>query len=162
WDSWERKMAEETVTEIDSESVIPVDVIERTAPADTPDRLSSREAGRILAQLRHAKPPEQPQEPAAPDTPAPPAVELPAHAADTAAAHAPPGETEDVTEPAVEEPPPIEPPRSWTKGEKERFQSLPRETQEYLAEREQERDRTIRQSQNEAAEKLKGLTAREQ
>src|SRR5882672_4996536 len=51
---------------------------------------------------------------------------------------------------AGSEPPIIEPPRSWTKEEKERFFSLPRETQEYLANREQERDREIRRSQNEA------------
>src|SRR5262245_2704510 len=53
----------------------------------------------------------------------------------------------------------IEPPRSWTKEEKERFYSLPRETQEYLANREQERDREIRRSQNEAAEARKTTTA---
>jgi hypothetical protein len=71
-----------------------------------------------------------------------------------------PGETESQAEPA--EPPPIEPPRSWTKEAKERWQSLPRETQEYLAEREQERERELRRGQNDAAEKLKGLTAKEQ
>ena len=71
-----------------------------------------------------------------------------------------PGETESQAEPA--EPPPIEPPRSWTKEAKERWQSLPRDTQEYLAEREQERERELRRGQNEAAEKLKGLTAKEQ
>jgi len=55
--------------------------------------------------------------------------------------------------------PPIEPPRSWTKDEKERFKSLPRETQEYLAAREQERDRDFRRSQNEAAEARKAIQA---
>ena len=39
---------------------------------------------------------------------------------------------------------------------------MPRETQEYLADREQERERELRRGQNEAAEKLKGLTAKEQ
>jgi hypothetical protein len=58
--------------------------------------------------------------------------------------------------------PPIEPPRSWKADEKERFKALPRETQEYLAEREMERDRAFNRSQSEAAEKLKGLTAKEQ
>ena len=72
-----------------------------------------------------------------------------------------PGETESA-DPAANEPPSIEPPRSWTKEAKERWASLPRETQEYLAEREQERDREFRRSQNEAADKLKGLTAKEQ
>ena len=36
---------------------------------------------------------------------------------------------------------------------------MPRETQEYLASREQERDREIRRSQNEAAEQRKALDA---
>src|SRR5262245_18794764 len=53
-----------------------------------------------------------------------------AQKADTAAAETqPPGETESQVDPA-ENLPPIEPPRSWTKDEKERFKSLPRETQE--------------------------------
>ena len=71
----------------------------------------------------------------------------------------PSGETKE-PEPAEE--PPIEAPKSWKKDEKERFQSLPRETQTYLAEREQERDREVRRSQNEAADKLKALAVREQ
>ena len=57
---------------------------------------------------------------------------------------------------------PIEAPRSWTKAEKERFGTLPRETQEYLAQREQERDTALRRSQNEQAERTKALTVREQ
>lgn len=69
------------------------------------------------------------------------------------------GETQEA-DPA--EKPPIEPPRSWTKEAKERWNALPPETQEYLAQREQERDREVRRSQNETAEKLKGLSAKEQ
>lgn len=69
-----------------------------------------------------------------------------------------PGATKEA-DPAEE--PSIEPPRSWTKEAKDRWQSLPRDTQEYLAQREQERDGEFRRSQNEAAEKLKGLTAKE-
>jgi hypothetical protein len=68
-------------------------------------------------------------------------------------------ETESQAEPEL---PAIEPPRSWKAEEKERFLSLPRDTQAYLAERELERDRALNRSQNEAAEKLKGLTAKEQ
>jgi len=55
--------------------------------------------------------------------------------------------------------PTIEPPRSWTQAEKERFQSLPRETQEYLHTREQEREREFRRSQNEAADERKAAKA---
>lgn len=47
--------------------------------------------------------------------------------------------------------PPIEPPRSWTKEAKDRFASLPRDTQEYLLQRETERDRAVSRSQQEAA-----------
>jgi len=67
-----------------------------------------------------------------------------------------PGETQ-ATEP--EQLPPIEPPRSWTKEEKERFKSYPRELQAYLLEREQERDRELRRSQNEAADQRKAIDA---
>ena len=55
--------------------------------------------------------------------------------------------------------PPIEPPRSWTRDEKERFKSFAPRNAEYLASREQERDREIRRSQNEAAEQRKALDA---
>lgn len=121
--------------------------------------LSPREAARSLIDWRHKR---AAQTESAPESAEPAAPEQP-ELADEANAAPPdeaPGETQEV-EPA-EELPPIDPPRSWTKDEKERFATLPRETQEYLAAREQERERAVRQSQNEAAEKLKGLTAKEQ
>jgi hypothetical protein len=68
-----------------------------------------------------------------------------------------PSEPTEVVEPA--ELPPIDPPRSWTQAEKERFQSLPRETQEYLHTREQEREREFRRGQNETAEQRKAIEA---
>jgi hypothetical protein len=74
---------------------------------------------------------------------------------------APPGETESA-DPAATEPPPIEPPRSWTKADKELFTSLPRETQERIAERERSREGDFLRRQAEAVEKLKGLSAKEQ
>ena len=49
------------------------------------------------------------------------------------------GETENAD--PGEELPPIEPPRSWTKEDKELFTSLPRETQERIAERERSREK---------------------
>lgn len=70
-----------------------------------------------------------------------------------------PGDETEQAEPAQ---PPIEPPRSWTKEEKEEFATYPREAQEKIARREQERESALRRGQNEAAEKLKGLTAKEQ
>jgi hypothetical protein len=57
--------------------------------------------------------------------------------------------------------PPIEPPNSWTKAEKERFTSLPRETQEYLAQRESARDAELNRRQQETAERSKALEAKE-
>jgi hypothetical protein len=109
------------------------------------------EAGRTLASQR------RPQTQEAPAV----AVELQESGdePDAAPPQEAPGETQEADPP---EQAPIEPPRSWTKEAKDRWQSLPRETQEYLATREQERDREIRRSQNEAAEKLKGASAKEQ
>ena len=69
-------------------------------------------------------------------------------------------QTTEQPEPATE--PPIERPRSWTKDEDTEWQSLPRAMQQKIVAREQERDTGLRRSQNEAAEKLKGLTAKEQ
>ena len=122
-------------------------------PAETGHTPS--DLGRMLASLRHAKQ-EEPAESAEPATAAP---EIPAQA-EIAAPETVPGEAPEAIEPASE--PPIEPPRSWTKEAKEQWQTLPRQTQEYLSQREQERDRALRQSQNEAAEKLKAISAKEQ
>ena len=107
------------------------------------------ELGNIFAEARNQKPDDAP-EAAAPEP------EL-AEKADAAPPQEVPGETTETTEPA--EVPPIEPPRSWTQAEKERFQSLPRETQEYLHTREQEREREFRRSQNEIADQRKAVTA---
>jgi hypothetical protein len=70
-----------------------------------------------------------------------------------------PGETHEA-DPAAR--PPIAPPRSWTKDARAHWQTLPRETQAYVAAREQERERELRRSQNEAAAKLKSLKSKEQ
>ncbi len=87
--------------------------------------------------------------------------EIPAQAENAAPAEEQPsGEEPKADEPA--DLPPIDPPRSWTQAEKERFQSLPRETQEYLHTREQEREREFRRSQNEVAEQRKAVEAETQ
>lgn len=132
--------------------------ISHTPAGDGP--LSAREAARSLADARYKREAEQNrQAEPAPDAP-PPSPELSAEDNAAPPVEAPGGTVE--TEPAVEEQPPIEPPRSWTKEEKAEFATYPREAQEKIARREQERERSVRQSQNEAAEKLKGLTAKEQ
>lgn len=144
----------------------PISVI---TPAGSDDFSSVTAAARALAQARHRKPQDNSTPADGAETAAAAAqTQSPAASAADDAAPAegqPSGETTDgVPEPveAQASDPPIEPPRSWTKEAKERWQSLPRETQEYLATREQERERELRRGQNEAAEKLKGLTAKEQ
>ncbi len=62
-------------------------------------------------------------------------------------------------QPGADEASAIDPPRSWSKEEKERFNSLPRETQEYLTRRENERDTALRRGQNEAATLRQNLEA---
>lgn len=131
-----------------------------TAPGE--GNISLRDAARALASARKPKEPkaEAPEAPSSdPDVEVSETQRLADEANAAPADEQAPGETQEA-DPA--EQPSIEPPRSWTKEAKERWQSLPRETQEYLAEREQERDREVRRSQNETAEKLKGLTAKEQ
>jgi hypothetical protein len=128
---------------------------------------SVSEAARALAQTRHANQENQPDKKPAPkraDAAASVESRQESEAATAADDAAPqrraeaPGETEGQADP-VDNQPPIEPPRSWTKQAKERWQSLPRETQEYLAEREQEREREFRRGQNEAVETRKALDA---
>lgn len=144
------------------------DVEQAAAPApeapaaEAPESFSSpSEAARFLANLgvakrRSAEPAgEAPAEATAEQSEAEPSAD------DAAPLTEAPGEqaTEEA-DPA--ELPPIEPPRSWTKEEKEEFATYPREAQEKIARREQDRETALRRSQNEAAEKLKGLTAKEQ
>jgi len=159
----------------------PTDIVQVPSPAG--EAISTRDAARSLASFRlkqraSASESSSAQEQSRPasDAAAVPPADQSADAAATpdasaqaaaeadAASPAQSGTTGETTESA--EPPaaqaPIEPPRSWTKEARERFASLPRETQEYLAEREQERDRELRRGQNEAAEQRKALEAERQ
>ncbi len=67
-----------------------------------------------------------------------------------------PGETEEV-DGAGE--PPIDPPRSWPKAEKEVFKTLPRETQQKLVDIDKARDREIQKGLQSNAEREKALEA---
>jgi hypothetical protein len=132
--------------------------LEMMAPADTPAYLSTHDAAAVLRKLRQPKndqTTERASDAASADT-----TESTAETAGESAAETPPAQTTDTDRQA--EPAPIEPPRSWTKEDKELFASLPRATQERLAERERSRESDFLRRQNEAAEKLKGLTAKEQ
>jgi len=137
------------------------DIVARTAGGEGP--LTAREAARSLMDTRN-------KERAAVDRrrddeqQAGEAHDAPAHEsadeAGTARPQAGPGETQ-ATDPA-DHAPSIEPPRSWTKEDKELFRGLPRDTQQRLAERERSREGDFLRRQNEAAEKLKGLAAQQQ
>lgn len=127
------------------------------APANTPANdgpMSVREAAEAYATRRERKEPENSSEGAAP---AATETELADEANAAPAEQQDPGEAPEAADPA--EKPTIEPPRSWTKEAKERWSALPPETQEYLAAREQERDREVRRSQNEAADLRKAADA---
>jgi hypothetical protein len=130
--------------------------------------LSVSEAARSLAQAR--KPKEQQQQAAEQRTDGAAQTagqESTAPAGDATSQDSPEirGETENADPGAQENDqalPPIEPPRSWTKEDKALFTGLPRETQERIAERERSRESDFLRRQNEAADMLKGLTAKEQ
>ncbi len=124
-------------------------VVEHKVGVAVKGPMTTEEAARSVIDWRRKKQAEDGAEPA---TSAPKSVEP-----DVTPAPQPSDSTDGNLEP--EEALPIEPPRSWTKDEKERFQSLPRETQEYIASRETERDRELRRVQNEAAETRKTLDA---
>jgi hypothetical protein len=82
-----------------------------------------------------------------------------AQAEDAAPAEEATGEQPTETNEPAEELPPIEPPRSWTKEDKEEFKSYPREAQEKIARREQDRETALRRGQNEVAEQRKEAEA---
>jgi hypothetical protein len=148
-------------------------IIERTAGGTEP--LTPHEAARSLAQQRYkdqaqmgrqnaqangqasqaAPEAEQTTEPR--EQPPPPVEQEPALEADTAPAQEG-GEIEAQVEAA--ELPPIDAPRSWSADAREHFRSLPRETQEFLAERESQQERSYHQRQREVAEQTKALEAK--
>ena len=122
---------------------------------DAPEVFSSeREAARALTAARRAAQNPPPAESA-------PKEAAPAEEPELAEANDPP-ETDPVETEAAEpeeKVPPIERPRSWAKELDEEWSSYPREAQERIAKREQERDIAIRRSQNEAAEARKAAQA---
>jgi hypothetical protein len=140
------------------------DIVERSSGGDGP--LSAREAARSLIDTRNKdaarrRDDEQDSGEARSDATAEPQSAPAREPGAGATRETGPGETRGDDQ-AADEAPSIEPPRSWTKEDKELFRSLPRETQEHLAERERSREADFLRRQNEAAEKSKGLTAKEQ
>jgi hypothetical protein len=149
-------------------SVAPVNIPTDSGPISLRDAARSlgsrREKGNAAAEPEAQpgdRPTEQPRvngrfaSAAAPDESAPDTGE------DAAAdVNQPPGEAEQGDDPA--EQPSIDPPRSWTKEEKEAFKLLPPEYQQTVAERERKREADIRRGQDEVANQTKALTAKEQ
>lgn len=80
-------------------------------------------------------------------------------AADDAGPDEAPGESEDGDEAGE---PPIDPPRTWSKAEKEAFKLLPPEHQRAIVDRENERDTHYQRGLQEAAQKARAAEAREQ
>lgn len=70
-----------------------------------------------------------------------------------------PGDKQTQADEPEAELPPIEPPRSWTKEEKDAFAQWPREAQESISRVASTREAEFRRSQNEAAESRKALEA---
>lgn len=90
----------------------------------------------------------EPQDQPNPAEAAPPATE-------------PSGETEAKVDGPAETPPTVEAPKFWDAAYREKFKTLPPDVQQYILERETERDRAVRTQQNEAAQAAKAVQAKE-
>lgn len=138
----------------DAGSVAPVNTTNDDGP------ISIREAAQALSKRREET--EKPPVARAPDGKFASQAEDTAPAVDT---DAPAQEQPSVTDQQQDDPAPepsIDPPRSWTKEEKEAFKALPPEHQQRIADRERAREVEIRRGQNEAAEIRKAAEAERQ
>jgi hypothetical protein len=131
------------------------------------DTISLSDAARSLAEFRWKR--DNPEAPPAETTETPERVttapeEPPAvEAEETSTPETASTGTEETPE-APSEPaePVIDPPRSWDKSAREKWATLPRDTQEYLAQRESERDKGLHQSQQKVADERKAIAAERQ
>lgn len=135
------------------------------SPARTPEQVSLREAGRILARHRSRRSGDVPDAGAEPEDgivsgsahEAPDAwLEAPADELTDEVDAAPPYEARSETQ--ADDPSfgaPIDPPRSWTKEHKEAFAALPRDIQERVSEVERARETDFLRRQQDAAEQRK-------
>jgi hypothetical protein len=124
-------------------------------PNDAPESFADESAAaRYFASLHDKKPEKQAAE-SADDATAEQELSGEDNAAPPEEAH---GEDQEID--------PVEPlidrPKSWTEAEDAEWRATPRALQQKIVARELERDTAIRRAQNDAAEKLKGLTAKEQ
>lgn len=133
-------------------------------PEGAPQSMDIFQATAALKKAREAAyaSPEEPLTPKAEEpvtggsAPEPAPTDSPPPAADAAPPEEAPSETTPEAEPEL---PAIDPPRSWAREEKERFRTLPRETQEYIAERESQREREFTKTQQETAEERRKYEA---
>ena len=131
-------------------------------PADAPESFDTAiQAANYFTSLKEKKAAKEPEEPLK-DIPAE-SAEKPATAEkESAVADADPetapSEAPDDAEPE-DDLPLIEPPRSWTKEEKEEFKSYPREAQEKISKAATRYESEFRRSQNEIAETRKAVEA---
>lgn len=145
-----------------ADAIVSVPVSTPASTDNTP--ITASEAARQLANWRYKQANPEPDKPdaapeaAAAETPA----EEPPQGDDAQPETADPVETTKEPDPVVEEQPSVEAPRSWAKDGKDAFKLLPPGLQKDIAELERSREVEIRRGQNEVAEKLKGLTLREQ
>jgi len=130
-------------------------IVERSAGGD--GALSALDAARSLVDARRK---EQAGQQAQSEDGATPAAEESPPQGDDTAQETGPGETQE-GDAEAEQLPPIDPPRSWTKEDKELWKGLPRDTQERLADRERSRDKEFSNRLNETDAKTKALTAKE-
>ncbi len=121
-------------------------------PADAPESFDSEHAAAKYFATLHEKKPAESAEPAT--------AEQELSGEDNAGPEEVPSEAKE--DDAAETLPPVDPPRSWTKEARERWNTIPREAQEEFARIELGREREFLRAQQDAAEKLKGLTAKEQ
>jgi hypothetical protein len=130
-------------------------VVSNTLAADAPAEFTPNQAAKALADLRWKRS----QSPAESAEAATAETELSGEDNAAPAAEQAHGEDEGA-DPANE--PPIDRPKSWTEAEDAEWRATPRALQQKIVARELERDNALRRTQNDAAEKLKGLTAKEQ
>src|SRR6185437_8076268 len=140
--------------DVETAPELPTEII----PVSSSEPISARDAANAVTDFRNKRDAKarEPEQPEAPEKAAAPVEEPPPQAEDGNPETAPAEQTETTEQAEV---PPIEPPRSWTKEEKEEFKSYPREAQEKIARREQDREAALRRGQNETAEQRKAIEA---
>ena len=142
------------MADVETAPELPTEII----PASGTEPLSLRDAANAATDYRNKRDAKarEPEQPEAPEQAAAPVEESPPQEENGNQETAPAEQTETTEQAEV---PPIEPPRSWTKEEKAEFATYPREAQEKIARREQDREQALRRGQNETAEQRKAIEA---